>query len=398
VDELHVAKSHREAATAGPRTRPETRRDIAGLPASTPVFVFDIGAMADAAENLSRASETSRSLILYAVKALALPEIVRAIAEPLDGLAVSSLAEARLGRTILNEIGDGRSRSLQLTTPGLRDDEFKELAELCNTLVFNSLSQLGRFGEKTKTAEAAIALRVNPQLSWLSDDRYDPCRAHSQLGVPLSQLVNAWNHEPHKLAGLSGLHFHTNHRATSTEPIEATVRHLAAHISPLLAQVKWLNVGGGYDLTEMDDAALEPVARTAHWLRTEFGMQLMIEPGGTLVRRHGWLVASVIDLFDGDGEMIAVLDTSVAHLSELFEYQRRATIVGHNPAAAHAYTLAGSSCLAGDRFGRFCFEEPLTLGQRIVFADVGAYSLSKVQQFNGLQPPAVLLFRDERNV
>ena len=31
-------------------------------------------------------------------------------------------------------------------------------------------------------------------------------------------------------------------------------------------------------------------------------------------------------------------------------------------------------CLAGDLFGEFRFAEPLAIGQRIVFCDVGAYA------------------------
>lgn len=365
---------------------------LAARPTNTPAFLFDLEAMAASARHVAEVGEQAACRTLYALKALAIPAAVRSIAQFLDGLAVSSLVEARLARGILDKIDDDHPRTLQWTSPGLRGDEVAELAELCDTLVFNSLSQWRRLGNLAGEAGAPCALRVNPQLSWLADDRYNPCRPHSQLGVPLMQLADLWSNAPQELDGLTGLHFHTNHRATSTEPIEATVRHLANHIGPLLTQVEWLNVGGGYELTEMDEAALEPLVRAAHCLRQEFGTRLVIEPGGTLVRRHGWLVASVVDLFDSDGQTIAVLDTSVAHLSELFEYQRPAEILGHTPAGAHAYTLTGCSCLAGDRFGQFCFDERLTIGQRIVFADVGAYTLSKVQQFNGLRPPEVFLW------
>lgn len=369
--------------------------ELAKLPAATPTFLFDLDGIAAESEKLAAVADQIGCCALYAVKALALPEVIQAIADPLDGLAVSSLAEARLARVALNAIDQARPRTLQLTTPGLRPDEVAELADLCDTLVFNSLSQWCRFGAMVREAGTASALRINPQLSWLEDDRFDPCRAHSQLGVPLDTLASEWEGNHRAFAGLNGLHFHTNHRAMTTKPIEATVRHLAAKLGPMIQQVDWLNVGGGYELTEMDDATLDPLQRTATWLRGEFDTQLLIEPGGALVRRHGWLVASVIDLFNSNGESLAVLDTSVAHLAELFEYQRSANVPGHNPHGAHAYTLVGSSCLAGDRFGRFYFSEPLKLGQRIVFADVGAYALSKVQQFNGIKPPTICLWPSE---
>lgn len=360
----------------------------------TPAFLFDLDGLVANAEKLASLAEQIGCRALYAVKALAVPQIVRAIAGLLDGLAVSSLAEARLGRAVLDEIGSDRPRTLQLTTPGIRPDEAAELAATCDTLVFNSLPQWRRLGPTAAAAGCTCGLRINPQMSWLEDDRYDPCRRHSQLGVPLAQLAAAWTDSPAEMDGIAGLHFHTNHRAATTEPIEATVRHIGAAIGPLLRQAAWLNVGGGYDMTEMDDSALAPLRRTTEWLRHEFGTELLIEPGSTLVRRHGWLVASVVDLFESDGEPIAVLDTSVAHLAEVFEYQRPPTVVGHTPDGPYAYTLVGSSCLAGDRFGRFRFTRRLAMGERIVFADVGAYALSKVQQFNGLAPPAVMLLEN----
>ena len=365
--------------------------DLAARPATTPAFLFDLEGISASSEKLAALAEQIGCRALYAVKALSLPEIVRTIAEPLDGLAVSSLAEARLGRAVLDALPDDRPRSLQLTTPGLRPDEVVELATTCDTLVFNSLPQWRRHVRQAAAAGAACAMRLNPQLSWLDDDRYDPCRRYSQLGVPLVQLAEAWAAAPQEWAAVEGLHFHTNYRATTTDAIEATVRQVASTVGPLLSQVAWLNVGGGYELTEMDDVALVPLARTAEWLRDEFGTQLIVEPGAALVRRHGWLVASVVDLFESEGESIAVLDTSVAHLAEVFEYQRSPTVIGHVADGQHGYTLVGASCLAGDRFGRFRFDRQLAVGERILFADVGAYALSKVQQFNGLAPPAVMV-------
>jgi carboxynorspermidine decarboxylase len=364
---------------------------LAAFPATTPAFVFNLDGIAAAAERVALVGQYVGCRTLYAVKALALPEVVRAVASWVDGLAVSSLTETRLGRAILDEASDDRSRTLQLTTPGIREDEIDELAATCDVLVFNSLPQWQRFGPVAAAAGCACALRVNPQLSWLDDDRYDPCRPYSHLGVPLAQLAEAWQTSARDLHRIRGLHFHTNYRSTTTDAIEATVVHIAAAAAPLLERVEWLNIGGGYELADMDEVALTPLARTAAWLRNRFGTETIIEPGGTLVRPHGWLVASVIDLFESDGQPIAVLDTSVAHLAEVFEYQRSPKVLGHTPQGSHRYTLAGCSCLAGDRFGEYRFERPLAIGQRIVYADAGAYALSKVQQFNGIAPPAVLL-------
>jgi carboxynorspermidine decarboxylase len=51
--------------------------------------------------------------------------------------------------------------------------------------------------------------------------------------------------------------------------------------------------------------------------------------------------------------------------------------------------LAGSTCLAGDVFGEYRFEQIPEVGEKLVFADVGAYSLIKANRFNGYNLPDV---------
>ena len=56
-------------------------------------------------------------------------------------------------------------------------------------------------------------------------------------------------------------------------------------------------------------------------LRSTTAIQdIYIEPGAALVRDGGAFVASVVDLIDTDGRTVAVLDTSVNHMPEVFEY------------------------------------------------------------------------------
>jgi carboxynorspermidine decarboxylase len=124
-------------------------------------------------------------------------------------------------------------------------------------------------------------------------------------------------------------------------------------------------------------------------LITKYGLQVVLEPGAGIVNAAGYLVASVIDLFMSDGKMIAVLDTTVNHLPEVFEYQYEPDVVEHADDGQYDYILAGCSCLAGDLFGEYSFIEPLEIGSRVTFANVGAYSLVKAHMFNGINLPNI---------
>ena len=61
------------------------------------------------------------------------------------------------------------------------------------------------------------------------------------------------------------------------------------------------------------------------------------------------------------------------------------------------YVLAGSTCLAGDVFGTYGFAQPLEIGSRIVFEDMGAYTMVKAQAFNGVPMPNVSLLVADGN-
>ena len=51
--------------------------------------------------------------------------------------------------------------------------------------------------------------------------------------------------------------------------------------------------------------------------------------------------------------------------------------------------VCGNSCLAGDIFGEFRFEEPLKPGDRVSIRDAAGYTMVKKNWFNGVRMPAI---------
>jgi len=346
----------------------------------TPALVCDERRIANLADHLARLAEEVGCKALFTLKPQTIADVMRLLAPKLHGFSASSLFEATLAREIL---GDGGV--VHITTPGFRPDEIEALADLCDCIAFNSLSQWRRFGVAA-SRKALCGLRVNPQLPFVPDDRYNPCRRHSKLGVPMSRLQALLADDPGELAGLTGLHFHTHCDSRDFRPLMATVQHLDAHLSDLLETLQWVNVGGGYLYGKAED--LEPFRQAVSLLRG-YDLEVFVEPGASLVRDGGYLVASVIDLFDSDGKAVAVLDTSVNHMPEVFEYQESPRVAGQSPDGPHRYLLAGCTCLAGDLFGEYAFPRPLEVGSQVVFLDMGAYTMVKWHWFNGVNIPAI---------
>ena len=367
--------------------------NLADLPADleTPAFVYDERAVRQLLGYGQQLRADTGCQVLYSLKPLPWPDLLARMLPQLDGCAASSLFEARLAR----EVMDGRAaegggltgqKSLHLTTPGLRPAEVAEIGELCDYLSFNSLSQ-GQRHRAELAGRVSCGLRVNPGLSFLEDERYDPCRPDSKLGAPLESVAALAADHPAELAGLEGVLIHSNCEATDYRELETTVTRLHQEIPGLLRQVKWINLGGGYLFGA--DIDLTPLYRAVGLLQDRYGLAVFIEPGAAFIRSAGYIVAAVLDLFAHGDKTIAILDTTINHIPEALEFDFEPDVAGHSEQGRYGYLLAGSTCLAGDVFGEYRFEQPLAVGDRVIFYNAGAYTLAKAHTFNGVNLPTI---------
>jgi len=142
---------------------------------TSPAFVLDEAELADTLDSLSGLRAQSGCKLLYSLKSLPFSTVLDTVRPFVDGFAASSLFEAQLADEIL--AGQG---GIHLTTPGIRPDELDDLAKRCTHISFNSLTQYQRFASRIEN-QVSAGLRVNPKLSFLNDDRFNPCRQYSKL-------------------------------------------------------------------------------------------------------------------------------------------------------------------------------------------------------------------------
>ena len=348
---------------------------------TTPAFVYDEGVLHRLLDQAQTLRKDGRCRVLFAIKSFSFADALRLMAPRLDGFAVSSLYEARLARSVVSPGG-----SIHITTPGLRDHEVGDIGALCDFVSFNSLNQWDMYRDRMKGG-SSCGIRVNPQISFVEDERYDPCRPGSKLGVPLDDLVAEFDRDPARFAGLRGILFHSNCDSSDFGQLLATVEHIHSRAAELLAGVEWVNLGGGYLFD--DGQSVGQLDAAVDFLKSRYNLQVFFEPGAALVRSAGYIVSTVLDVFQSGGSAVVVLDTSVNHMPEVFEYDFEPDVVGHDDNAAHEYLLAGCTCLAGDLFGVYRFDRKLSIGDKVVFNNAGAYTLTKAHIFNGIALPSV---------
>ena len=377
---------------------------------NTPAFVYDEGEVHRLLGYADQIRHQTSCRALFALKPFSFASLLREMASRLDGFAVSSLFEAKLARQAMagphrrsaigtsNDASEGYSTgkgTVHLTTPGLRPQDVPDIGALCDFIAFNSFGQRDLYQEELGRT-ASCGLRVNPQMSFVEDARYDPCRPQSKLGAPLEELARVAASQPRRLDGLEGLLVHSNCESTRFDQLQDTVRRLDTRLGDLLRRIRWVNLGGGYLFD--DGADIETFCQAVDFLQAKYGVQVYIEPGAAFIQSAGYIVSTVLDVLDHEGQPVAVLDTTVNHMPEVFEYGYEPDVIGHTDDAPFGYILAGCTCLAGDLFGEYCFDQPLQVGDRVVFCNMGAYTLAKAHTFNGVNLPDIYAVTQEGDV
>lgn len=347
----------------------------------TPAYVIDQARLEQNGQVLAALAQRTGCHILLAQKAFSNYDFYPLLSEFLAGTEASGLYEARLG------FEEMRGKEVHVFCAGYREDEFGELLNYADHIVFNSIHQLKTLGPRAKEAGKSVGLRINPQCSTQEGHAiYDPCAPGSRMGVT-REIWNA-QMDAHTLALLDGLHFHTLCEQNADD-LATTLEAVEEKFGDVLPGMKWLNMGGGHHITR-PDYQMDTLERCIRHAQDAWGVEVYLEPGEAVALNAGYLVSRVVDLVENAGVHIAILDVSAAcHMPDVLEmpYQPPILHAVAQPGGAHTYRLAGPTCLAGDVVGDYSFAQPLHRGDLVVFGDMAIYTTCKNNTFNGMPLP-----------
>lgn len=339
----------------------------------TPYYLIDKSQLLQNMEKIAYVRQQSGAKALLALKCFATWSVFDLMQQYMDGTTSSSLFEVKLGREKF--AGETHAYSVAYA-----DDEIAEVLASSDKVIFNSISQLQRFEEISR--DHVRGLRVNPGVSTSEFTLADPARPFSRLG----------EHDPAKIATvieqISGFMFHNNCENDSFARFDEMLTGIEARFGEFLSQVEWVSLGGGIHFTGAG-YPLDAFCQRLKDFALRWGVQVYLEPGEAAITNSCTLEVTVLDtLFNG--KHLAIVDSSIeAHLLDLLIYRETATLLPNN--GAHEYMVCGKSCLAGDIFGEFKFEQPLQIGDRLSFQDTAGYTMVKKNWFNGVQMPAIAI-------
>lgn len=349
----------------------------------TPCYVIDEKKLVSNGEILASVASRTGCKILLAQKAFSNYDFYPLLSEYLAGTEASGLYEARLGK---EEMPSGE---VHVFSAAYRDDEFDELLKYADHIVFNTVTQLKKYGPEAKSCGKSLGLRINPECSTQEGHEiYDPCARGSRLGV----TREVWDKEmsDDALALLDGIHFHTLCEQNS-DALEITLRAVEEKFGDVLPSMKWLNMGGGHHITksDYDVAKLESLITYA---QQKWGVEVYLEPGEAVALNAGYLLTHVLDVAWNNGVKIAIMDASAAcHMPDVIEMPYMPPLLGasSDDTKPYRYRLAGPTCLAGDVIGDYGFDKELAAGDLLVFGDMAIYTTCKNNTFNGMPLPDI---------
>ena len=356
----------------------------------TPAYIIDQERLRENGQVLAALAERTGCRVLLAQKAFSNYDFYPLLAQYLAGTEASGLYEARLGR---EEMPQGE---VHVFCGAYRADEFEELLQYADHIVFNSVHQLKAFGPRGRAADKSLGLRVNPECSTQEGHAiYDPCAPGSRLGTTLSQLERALAETPDLLEGIEGLHFHTLCEQDA-DALAVTLEAVVEKFGVYMAKMKWVNLGGGHHITR-PGYHMETLKQCIRRVQKLCGGTVYLEPGEAVALQAGTLRTSVLEITE-NGVQTAILDASAAcHMPDVLEMPYRPPLSGAGLPGERPFTyrLAGPTCLAGDVIGDYSFDRPLETGDVLEFQDMAIYSMVKNNTFNGMALPDIVLERED---
>lgn len=375
------------ASEAPPWWRQKREALLEALAHDDCAYVYDLDTVRNQARSLTGLRSLGRAL--YAIKANANPDVLRAVAE--CGLSFECVSRGEVEHVLAVLPGLDLDRLLFTPNFAPREEYAWSLGAGVRTTVDN-VYVLRAWPELFRGRD--IFLRIDTGQGHGHHQHVRTGGLHSKFGVPLFELDELRSAVAASGAVVTGLHAHTgsgNFALDNWTDTAATLLDLVHHFP----SVRVLDLGGGLgvpersgavsvDLVALDDAlaALREAAA---------GCEFWLEPGRFVVAAAGVLLARVTQLKGKGAKRYLGVATGMNSLIRPALYGAYHEIVNLSrldEPPAHLFEVVGPICETGDVLGHDRRLPPTREGDVLLIANAGAYGRVMSSAYN-LRAPAV---------
>ena len=366
----------------------------------TPTYVYSHQTIQNAFLSYQQALEGRAHLICYAVKANSNLAVLNMLAQLGSGFDVVSLGE--LERVIA---AGGDPAKIVFSGVGKTAPEMRRGLEL-GIKCFNieSEAELHVLAEIAGDAGAIapISIRVNPDVDAGTHPYISTGLRENKFGVDVDTARRLYR-QADAMNSLEpvGIDCHIGSQIVDIQPFIASLDCLLRLIDELKEDritLHHLDIGGGLGVPYETEApsVKEYVAALAERL-TDRDLELLLEPGRSIVAMAGALLTRVEYLKPNDIRQFAIVDAAMNDLLRPSLYGAWQDIEAVRPRKGEAQTwdIVGPVCETGDFLGKdrvLC----LSQGDLLAVMGAGAYGFSMASNYNSRTRPAEILVTGDR--
>lgn len=352
----------------------------------TPCFILDKEELEKSVKGYQDAlkSNFKRSIVSYSVKTNSLPACMKLAGEMGAYAEVVSHDEWELARLC----GFDRQH-IVYNGPMKSKETFLDAVEhgaIVNIETKRELEWLKELDDQVSddAQKYKVGIRLNINISYVSPEDADGENDNSRFGF--SDETNEFADAIALIAkmpnvALAGLHIHRTAHSRSIRFYKQSIAFACKTIEKYGLKLDYLDVGGGYfgifpnkpTYQEYSDAFFEVL--TSHGLQD---LCVIVEPGNALVASCFAFLSEVIDVKHVEEKLwFATTDGSRNDLDPFFKKSGYLSDVfyDHETPVVKEQIVSGCTCLEYDRMFTLMDKPILSVGDRIYYRNVGAYTM-----------------------
>ncbi len=360
----------------------------------TPCYIFDLNEFKRGVTSFHNALSIKLNdiTIAYSVKTNSLPEALRQAKMLSCKAEVVSHDEYCLAKAcgfapkdiIYNGPMKSRETFIEAVTAGA----------IVNIETHRELEWLEQAAKSSGSLKVGIRLNINISHISLEDADSDNDNSRFGFATDTAEFENAIN----TIASLdnvtlAGLHLHRTTHSRTPRFYARLVDYAASVISKYSLDLEYLDLGGGYygifhnkpTFTDYTNAIYQSLKKN-----NLTDIAIIIEPGNALTASSFSFISEIIDTKQvEDNLMFATCDGSRNDIDPFFrktDYIKTIKRTDDNRPTRQWQTIGGCTCLEYDRLFTLKNETALAVGDRIIFHNVGAYTMTLTPQFIRLWP------------
>jgi diaminopimelate decarboxylase len=380
----------------------------------TPTYAYSRAAIESAYREIHRGLGALPHMICFAVKSNGNLSILKLLAKLGSGFDVVSGGELQqlrhIGvqgdRIVFSGVGKTREEMREALRyasgrhggqGGILLINIESEAELEN-LIEESARHAAKGGEAP-----ALSIRVNPDVAAGGHPHISTGQHQHKFGLEWTAARRLYRkHAGSKWIRWQGLSAHIGSQIVTLEPFRQALVKLRGYVRELQSAgiaLRYLDIGGGLGVryTSQHAPSRKAYSRMVARLVRPLGMQLLLEPGRSIIGSAGVLLTRVLNTKENRGKTFVIVDAGMNDLMRpaLYGAEHPITRVTRGrsemDAPGRRVDIVGPVCETGDCFLRDWPLGDVQAGDVLAIWTAGAYGMSLASNYNGRCRPAEVL-------